>query len=258
MARPLLLLLAGAGALRGAAAVWLDAGGLEGAAVNQLLDAGGGSRKRLGLLRRGRLRAPTGSMEGDSCFEANAKSPAIAAVLARKQELFDVYQSIFSDCGSGQYNMACVTNSFFADRPKEYLPFCQMSMGPQPDASGTICLYAKARRDELFKDVNNYGLMTSMMSSAAQNCKLVPLQCIMLAEECLANSDVRWCFNRCIRTGSMAHIMDTTTMPPRAGMTAMPPVTTALPQTTNLFIAVVTTTLGFWDSIINQVDDALT
>jgi len=261
-----LLLLLLAGALPGATATGLD---VAGDAVSQLIDAGLGSRKRLGLLRRrsqvaaaaasgAGLNVPSGGLGGEACFEANSKAPVMSATLASKRTLFDVYQGIFSDCGSGQYNMACVTNVFFASSPKDYLPFCQMSMSAQPAASGAVCNYAKARRDELFQDVGKYTLMASMMMNAAQNCKLVPLQCIMLAEECLATPDVKYCFNKCIRTGNMAHVMETTTMPPRAGMTAIPPLPTVLPVTTNLFIDTgPTTTLGVWDSILVGIDDAL-
>lgn len=148
-----------------------------------------------------------GSIAGDPCFEAHAESAALSKVARHKQAILDLYQAIFAECGSGIHNLVCVSKAQFAEKPGEWYALCLKEMGPQPAASESVCVVSRRVVGDLASLAERYAALSRMMDLQQTDCLTLPLACIFQADQCLDQPDMHYCFNQCLRTGSMDHAM---------------------------------------------------
>lgn len=174
-------------------------------------------------------------MPGNSCFEGQVLHQHVATSAERLLAVSGLYASVAGSCNSGNHNLQCVSNAQFADRPAEWLAHCNSQLGPQPAASGAVCMVAQRIRDDLSPKARGYRQLNDVLNAAMTACASVPLPCIVQSDQCLSEPDIRHCFNLCMRTGSMAHAMEirtttlTTTTPPTTTWAKFVPVATTLP-----------------------------
>lgn len=148
-----------------------------------------------------------GSDEPEACFEAKHQYTAISESAAKQKQLLDVFQQIYDNCASGYFNLWCVAHTAGADDPSAFLDDCDAKRGPDPLNSGAVCRYAKNKRDDITPVRNKYVSLAWILQMAETNCQVVPYECVAMADLCLEEPDMHFCFRECVRTGQMLHAM---------------------------------------------------
>mmetsp|Transcript_16267 Transcript_16267/g.41377 ORF Transcript_16267/g.41377 Transcript_16267/m.41377 type:complete len:240 (-) Transcript_16267:49-768(-) len=190
-------------------------------------------------------------LEGDPCFELEQLGSHYVANSEHMSSIAEAYRSILSTCSTGIHNLACITKARFANKPMEWLRLCNQQLGPQPVASGAVCLVAQRVRDEVSSESDKYRRLSTMIDSARDGCSSVPLACIIHANQCLNQFDIRFCFNQCLRTGNMEHAMMGSMQPPKT----LASTTTTTTSTTSTTTTTTTSKTNWWDAIVATVED---
>lgn len=151
--------------------------------------------------------AEVGTVESDPCFEARVQNGVVQDFAHREKVLFGLYKKVYKECGSGKYNLNCVVETFFADRPRTFLKNCMKRRGPEPVASGAVCRFAKVKVLKLEQFSYQWGHVAWIMDQAEENCEIVPFPCVYRIRECMDAPDINWCFRECIRNGNMKHAL---------------------------------------------------
>lgn len=151
--------------------------------------------------------AEVGSTEGDSCKEAKVQLEVSQQTVAHQKLVVEAFQTMFQQCGTGQYNLDCVARVAYSDRPEEYLEKCNSAMGPQATASGAVCRFAKEQLDYYRKSLLGMTNLVKVLKWSKDSCRSVPYECIASSDVCLKSQDIQFCFLECIKKGNMKHEM---------------------------------------------------
>jgi len=151
--------------------------------------------------------AGVGSSGADPCFEAQIQNEVIQETAALEMKLYKTYKKIWEECGSGIHNLDCVTETFFAKEPAEFLKACTKSRGPTPTLAGAVCRFSKVKNDKLAWFSYRWGHIAWIVKQAADplHCNDTPFICIAMIDQCLMADDINFCYRECLRTGNMQH-----------------------------------------------------
>mmetsp|Transcript_121976 Transcript_121976/g.340050 ORF Transcript_121976/g.340050 Transcript_121976/m.340050 type:complete len:318 (+) Transcript_121976:39-992(+) len=224
---------------------WSVAGALCGALLALAAEAVGSTgllARRRGLLHR-HAQSPIQMLDGEPCFEGRAMRNQLRSNARVKAEIVEVYSFVSETCNEGIHNIQCVAKAQFAEYPRDWLKLCEAKMGPQPTNAVAVCTYAQQVLDYVKPRATAYAELSDLLDAALPACQAgLPLPCIVQIEQCIGEPDMRYCFNQCLRSGTMAHALATKAKPCPTTPTTTPPA------------AGETTTTYWWQAIVEVVE----
>jgi hypothetical protein len=155
-----------------------------------------------------------GSEMSDSCKEAKVQLEVASLTLVKHEKIVDTFNRVFEHCGTGKYNIECVSRAAYQDEPEDYLEWCDAKMGPQATASGAVCRFAKMTLDQYRVSALGYSNLVKILKWSQDSCRSVPYECIANSDQCLRAKDIQFCFLECVKKGNMKHQMLTKPEPP--------------------------------------------
>lgn len=142
----------------------------------------------------------------DACREAKWQKDAFRDFAAQERSLTSAMKLVHDTCGMGKWNMKCVQGSLnHPDRAVQALSDCQLKSPPEPTKAAAVCKFADLKLQTLKKYDFGWNKISWIMDQAAENCTVVPWQCVNMIEVCMDAKDHAYCFKECLRTGNYQH-----------------------------------------------------